>query len=212
MQCYHKLTKEIIEIGKRLYQKGLLVGKDGNISIRFSENELFITGSGICKGYLTQGQIVHIDFNGSIISGELKPARDFRMHVEIYKAKPAVRAIVHAHPPYISGLAMTRQKIKEVALPEVLFDLGEIEVADYATPTSLDVPQSIKKALSRTKNTYAVILANHGAVTFTKEEPIDAFYKMEKLEAFVQSLLIANLLGGAVPLTEEQVREVWDLF
>ncbi len=208
---YYELKKNIIKIGEQLYKKGLLIAKDGNISIRTGEDELLITGTGICKGHLEPNQITKIDFKGNIIDGELDPARDFRMHVEIYKARPNIKAIAHAHPPYISGLAMTRKKIKEITLPEVLFDLGEIETADYATPTTLEVPESVKEALRRTENTYAVILANHGAVTFTEEEPIDAFYKMEKLEGLIQSTMIAQQLGGAVPLTEKQIEDLHKL-
>ena len=93
-------------IRDRLYQKGLLVGTDGNFSIRLNEKEIVITASGFCKGKLQESSFTVVSPDGEVLSGS-KPARDIRMHLAVYRQRPDVTAVVHAHPPVATGLSMT---------------------------------------------------------------------------------------------------------
>ncbi len=201
--------KEIIEVGKRLYQKGLLVSTDGNISIRIAENEILITSSGFCKGTLTPEQITKVDMAGNIISG-LKPARDIRMHLSTYKCRPNVKAIVHAHPPITTGFAMTDQTFSKVALPEVLFTMGKIGVTDFALATTEEVPMVVEKTLQQDPDYGAIILASHGALTFGNDV-WEAFYKMETMEMFLTATLVSKLLGNVNYLSKVQEGQIWNL-
>lgn len=201
--------KDIIEVGRRLYQKGLLVSTDGNISIRLSQNEILITSSGFCKGTLTADQITKVDMNGNILSG-LKPARDIKMHLATYRCRPDAKAIVHAHPPMTTGFAMTNGKFDRVTLPEVLFTMGKIGITEFALATTEEVPMVVEKTLQEDPDYGALILASHGALTFGNDV-MEAYYKMETLEMFITATLVSKLFGNVNYLSKIQEGQVWNL-
>lgn len=198
--------RDIIEVGKILYDKGLLVGTDGNISIRISEEEVLITASGFCKGKLSQDQITKVDMEGNILSG-MKPARDIRMHLAVYKERPGVKAVVHAHPPVTTGHAMSEVSFDKIALPEVLFVLKGIAATRYTTPTTIEVPVEIRRVLSENPECQTILLSNHGALTLSTDV-YDAFYKMETLEMFLTANLVTRILGNTRYLNQEQMTKV----
>ncbi|MDF2614588.1 MAG: aldolase [Clostridia bacterium] len=201
-----RIKQDMMQVGKDLYNKGLLVGTDGNISVRISENELFITASGFCKGRLQPEHITKVDFNGKVLQG-LKPARDIRMHLAVYKERPEVKAVVHAHPPITTGFAMSEISFDKVALPEVLFVINSIGVTGYTTPTTIEVPMEVARTLQRDKECQALILANHGALTLGTDV-YDAFYKLETLEMFLKATLVSKMVGNTRYLNEDQLQKV----
>lgn len=198
--------REIIEVGRLLYEKGLLVGSDGNLSIRTGENEILITASGFCKGRLEQNHITVTDMDGKVLSG-LKPARDIRMHLAVYREHPTIRAVVHAHPPVTTGYAMSEVAFDKVALPEMLFALQGIAVTEYTTPTTIEVPREVTRVLRENPNSRTILLANHGALTMSTDL-FDAFYKMETLEMFAKASLVSRLVGHTRYLNESQMEKV----
>ena len=200
---------ELIKVGELLYQKGLLVGTDGNFSIRLNENEILITASGYCKGRLTEDGFTVVDLDGTVLSGP-KPARDIRMHLAVYRQRPEVNAVVHAHPPVATGLSMTggmEEEFSKVALPEVLFNLHGVAVTDYCTPISCEVPEELVKAMKKVPQADAVLLSNHGALTMG-DTAWDAFYKMETLEMFCKTLFVSKLFGNTKYLSNQEVEKV----
>lgn len=199
--------KDIVQVGKELYDKGLLVGTDGNISIRTGENEVLITASGLCKGKMQVQHVTKVDMDGKILSGQ-KPARDIRMHLAVYKLKPDIKAVVHAHPPITTGYAMSEVSFEKVALPEVLFALQGIAVTGYTTPTTIEVPIEVTRVLKENPESETILLANHGALTISKTDVFDAFYKMETLEMFAKANMVSKMLGHTRYLNEEQMEKV----
>lgn len=205
--CYRK---DIVEVGKRLYAKGLLEGGGGNMSIRIAENEVLITPSGMCKGVLEPDQLVKIDLEGKVIAAlkeYSKPSRDYRMHLGLYKRRTDIKAIVHSHPPVATGFAIAEYPLDEIAAPEVMFTFNHIAVTEYALPTTEEVPVAINKALDMYPMANAIILAKHGAIT-VGGDLWDAYYKMETLEAYLKSLVVAKLMGGFKPLSPEQIGKI----
>lgn len=200
---------EMIEIGRLLYDRKLMVGVDGNFSVKIGENEVLITASGICKGRLTDEQITKIDLNGNVIYG-MKPARDIRMHLALYNSRPEIKAIVHSHPPIGTGFALSQFDVKKLSMPEVFFELGEIAVADYATPRTAEVPKSLIKALDENPRACTAILANHGTIAFA-ENLYRAFYKLETLEMVLTAQLVAKILGSQRELSQDELDKVWKL-
>lgn len=198
--------EDIEEVGRALYDKGLLVGTDGNISIRLSEQEVLITASGFCKGKLTADQITKMDMEGNVLEGK-KPARDVRMHLAVYRECPEARAVVHAHPPVTTGYAMSEVSFEKVALPEVLFSLKGIAVTDYTTPTTIEVPREVSRVLREKPQSRTILLANHGALTISSNV-YDAFYMMETLEMFMKADLVSRLLGTTRYLDGRQMDKV----
>lgn len=205
-QIEQDCRRQIVEAGKLLYDKGLLVSTDGNLSVRVSQNEILITASGFCKGKLTENEITKVDLDGNIICG-LKPARDIRMHLAMYKTRPMLKAIAHAHPPVTTGFAISDYDFSKVTLPEVVFAIGSVQMTDYALPTTEQVPVAVTKKLIEDPDCEALILANHGAVTLGNTI-MDCAYKMETLEMYLKALVVAKILGKERVLSEEQVCEI----
>ncbi len=191
---------DIVEIGKRMYAKGFVASNDGNLSVRLSENEIMITPSGVSKGYMSPS-----DLNGNVKYGSLKPSSEIKMHLMAYKSRPDVFGVCHAHPQIATAFAVARKVCDKIALPEVIFSLGRLALSEYATPSTSEVPDSIKDII---KTADAVLLANHGALTVGKDI-YDAYYKMETLEHFAGIILYARLLGGEVGLESNQVSDLF---
>lgn len=203
-EMQHK--EEIVEAGRFLYEKGLLVGTDGNISIRLSEREVLITASGYCKGRLTPEQVTKVDMEGHVLEGR-KPARDIRMHLAVYRECEEAKAVVHAHPPVTTGYAMSEVSFAKTALPEVLFALKGIAVTEYTTPTTIEVPREVSRVMTENPKCRTILLANHGALTIGSDVS-EAFYMMETLEMFLKANLVSTLLGNTRYLDEAQMEKV----
>lgn len=192
---------DIVEIGKRMYAKGFVASNDGNISIRLSENEVMITPSGISKGFMNPSDILVVDLEGKVLSGDLKPSSEMKMHLIVYKNRPDVHSVCHAHPQIATAFAVARKICDKIALPEVIFSIGSVALSEYATPTTDEVPQSIAEIV---KTADAILLSNHGALTVGCDV-FDAYYKMETLEHFAGITMYARLLGGEVGLDGQQI-------
>lgn len=201
-----QVKRDMVQVGKELYDRGLLIATDGNLSVRLTENEVLITASGICKGNMTEDQLTLVNLDGEIIEG-LKPARDIRMHLAVYKERPEVKAVVHAHPPITTGAAMSDIDLSRIALPEVLFSLNGIAITRYCTPTTIEVPREVTRILKEQKNCQAILLANHGALTMGSSI-YDAFYKMETLEMFFKATLASKIFGNTQYLNSAQLEKV----
>lgn len=199
-----KVKQDIVEVGRRMYNREFVASNDGNISVKIADNELIITPTGISKGYMTPEDMLKVDLNGNIISGSKKPSSEIKMHLVVYKNRPDVFAVCHAHPQKATAFAVARQVCKEIALPEVIFSIGNVALSDYATPSTDELPKSIEDIV---KTTDAILLSNHGALTVGKDV-FDAYYKMETLEHFAGIILYARQLGGEQGLTSKEISEL----
>lgn len=202
MASFESICNDIIYVGKQLYERGLIIGTDGNISVRMDDGNIVITGSGFCKGKLKKENMTVITPGGEVIFGS-KPARDVRMHLAVYRTRPVVKAVVHAHPPIITGFSMSHYDFEKIALPEAIFNLHGVACTDYAVPISVDVARGIMKVMGEKPECRAIIMANHGALTFS-EDIYDAFYMMETLEFFGKSTLVSRLIGNTYYLNDEE--------
>lgn len=201
------IRNDILEIGKRLYLKNFVASNDGNISVRLSDDEIMITPSGVSKGYMKPEDILVVTLNGDVVSGDKKPSSEMKMHLEVYKARDDVRAIVHAHPQKATAFAVARIAFEKISLPEVVFSLGLISLAEYGTPTTDILP---KKVVEKVRNVDALLLENHGALTVGKDV-MDAYYKMETLEHFCAISLYARQLGGEKMLEESETQKLFEI-
>lgn len=200
-----ELRQQIIEAGRRLYDKGFVASNDGNISARVDENSIIITPTGICKGDLTTDQLIKVDNTGKVISGVLKPTSEMKMHLAVYNKRSDVKAIVHAHPQKATAFAVAGLELDKLTLPEVIFTLGKISSAKYGTPSTHQVPESVEKVIGSSD---AVLLANHGALT-VGESVMEAYFKMETLEHFAAITINARLIGGERELNEQEEKELF---
>jgi L-fuculose-phosphate aldolase len=126
-----QLKEDICEIGRRLYGNGYIAAMEGHASIRLGENEVMSTPAGVCKGYLTPSMIVTCDMDGRKLQGELRVSTEIQMHLAVYRARPDMRAVVHAHPPKSTGFAVAGVPLNKAVLAEVVGTLGCVPLAQY---------------------------------------------------------------------------------
>lgn len=201
----NNLKENIIQICRLIYAKGFVSATDGNVSVRIQNSgNILTTSTGVNKGLIESEDIIEIDLNGNVISGNKKPSTEIAMHLFIYNQRQDVNAVVHAHPPYATGFATARQDLTGCLYPEVIIGLGAIPLADYATPSTIEVVKSIEPFVHKTE---AILLANHGVVTYGKDL-LDAYFKLEKVEHTAHITFIARLLGGEKYLSKEDIEKL----
>jgi L-fuculose-phosphate aldolase len=195
------LRADIVEVGRRMYARGYTASNDGNISVRLGDDRLLMTPKSVCKGFMTPDMMCVTDLAGNKIAGDRDPSSEMLMHLEVYRQRPDVKAVVHAHPPTATGFAVAGIPLDRAVLAEVLTTLGSIPLAEYATPSTAELPEAVRKYI---KAHDGMLLANHGALT-VGGDLFSAYYKMETIEHFAKISLVARLLGGENLISREEV-------
>lgn len=203
MNKLEKLKKELIEYGKLAGVKNFTPGYSGNFSARY-EDKILITTSGSSNGYLSEDELVLIDFNGKSLEEGKKPSSEKMLHVEFYKQRPDVNYIIHVHPVFLSSFACCKIALDEPIMAENVFYFGQIPLADYGLPGSMDL---VEKTAKYFKDYDAVLMANHGFVVGDKTIK-DAYLKLELAESYAQVVFNTKMMGGAVLFNQEQVDEI----
>jgi L-fuculose-phosphate aldolase len=198
--AHQGLRAEIVEVGRRLYDKGLITAAEGNVSVRV-EGGLLVTAGGVSKGFLTPELVVETSEDGRGPEGGPRVSSEIAMHVAIYRRRPEVRAIVHAHPPAATAFAVAHLPLDQPLLAECVLLLGPVPLVPYAPPSTRDLADAVGAAFFEAN---AVLLANHGAVA-VGETLSRAHQRMETLEHLARITLLTRLLGQATPLSPEDV-------
>lgn len=204
-----QLKKMIIDVGRRLWERTYVAANDGNITIRINDNEILTTPTGVSKGYMTPDMIIKMNMDGKVLSGSSKfrPSSEVKMHIEVYQQREDIRSVVHAHPPYCTSFAVAGIPLNKCVLPEAILVLGATPIAPYGTPSTKEIPDSLKPFV---QNTDAILLANHGALTFGSDL-INAYHKMETLEHSAQIVYTSIQLGNVNMIPPEQVGKLMEL-
>lgn len=200
--------KEVIEIGLEMVKTNLVVGTWGNISRRIDENLMAITPSGMDYDSLKPEDIVIVDMEGNVVEGDRKPSIEYIMHMEIYKDRDDINGIVHTHSIYCTAFAAAR-----MGIPACLDDLvqivgGNVRVAKYALPGTMDLAKNVVNALEERN---AVILSNHGAVAGGRDLK-EALKTALVLEKSAQAAIFAETIGGVVPLRRKEIESMRDFY
>ncbi|MGQ9689491.1 MAG: class II aldolase/adducin family protein [Desulfobaccales bacterium] len=206
MQTEQALKQEIVMICRMMHQKNLIAGMDGNVSVKWGDH-LLTTPSGVNKGFLRLDQILTVDWEGRVLRGEGQPTSEMAMHLAVYRLRSEINAVIHAHPPLITAFSIAGISLEEFILPEVVMSLGLVPTASYATPTTPEVPESIRGLIDRYD---ALILERHGALT-VGQDLMDAYNKMEKLEHAALVILSALQLGRVRLLPPKEVEKLIQL-
>jgi L-fuculose-phosphate aldolase len=201
-----ELRRQFLEVCHRIYSKGFAASNDGNVSCRVGDNFL-TTPTGFCKGDLQNQHLIIVDKTSKVVEGKYQPSSELPMHLAIYRLRPDVNSVVHAHPPYCTGFATAGIPLDRCVLPEVIMTIGSIPLTSYGTPSTEEVPQAVSKVI---KSCDALLLANHGAVT-VGDDLMATYYKMERIEHYAHILYIARQLGGEIVLSPEQVEKLYRL-
>lgn len=200
MDSLDRIKEEICLVGKLLYDRGYVVSNDGNISVRVAENEILITPSGVSKGRMTADMLVHTDLEGNILEGDRYPSSESKMHLMVFRARPDVMSVVHAHPPVSTAFAIARRPLKERYLAEMVVGLGDVPVTEFAMPSTDQVPDSVAPFVA---DHSAILLANHGALAWGPSL-WSAFDRLEVVEQTAKVYLYVDRLGGGVEISPEQ--------
>ncbi len=204
---FEQEREAICQVGKLLYDRGYVAANDGNISVRVGDR-LVITPSGVSKGRMTPEMLLVTDLDAKVLEGDRHPTSEGKMHLEVYRGRPDVRAVVHAHPPVSTAFAVCRRGLETPYLSELVAGLGQVPCTpSFAMLSTDEVPQSVRPYLA---DHNALLLANHGALAWGGDL-WEAFDRLETVEHTAKIVLNAQLLGGGIPLTEAEVTRLQDL-
>ena len=199
-----EIAREIVLVARLLYDKGLANAFEGNVSIAHGE-EVYITPSAVCKGFLQPEQIVVIDRQGAILhADQVRPSSEYRLHLALYAARPDVHGIVHAHPPYCTAFAVAGREIYADSYAEALALFHKIPLAPYGLPSTDAIWQGIIPFLP---DYDIVLMANHGMVAVGPDVR-QAYYRLESAESIAKVLILSEALSGPKALPPEEVESL----
>ena len=196
--------QDIVEVGRLMWQKGWVAAQDGNISVRLDDGRILCTPTGVCKGLMKPEDLIVCDAAGSKMEGATGCTTEIAMHVAIYRLRPDVRAVLHAHPPVATGFAVAGRPLNRALLPEAIIHLGTVPIAGYGLPGTAALTEPM---LPLIPGHDALLMANHGAVAYG-HDVYQAFFHMETVEHLARVTLVAELLGGAKALPRAEVAKL----
>lgn len=202
-----RLRRDLADFGRMLHAQGFVAATDGNLSVRLDEERVMVTPSGYSKGSLEPEQMVIVDLEGHKLNGSCCPTSEIGVHLTIYRMRPDVGAVVHAHPCTATGFASAGIALDEPLCSEIVIALGSVPLAPYATPGSPELSESLKPFIPGHD---AILMANHGVVTCGQDLQ-HAYMKMEAVEHYAKIVLVARQLGGTRPLDRQELAKLMEL-
>jgi L-fuculose-phosphate aldolase len=201
----HNLKLQICEVGRRLWQRAYVDGNGGNIAIRVGEDLALCTPTLVSKGFMKPEDMCIVDLEGNQLCGEKKRTSEILMHLQIMKRQPRALATVHCHPPYATGFAVAGVQPPTCMIPEYEV-FASVAIAPYRTPGT---PEMGKLVADLVEQHNTILMANHGVVTWSHNDVEDAYFKMEILEAYCRTVLVASQLGKPVnTMTAAQLQDL----
>ena len=203
------LREKICEIGRRIYNRGMVAANDGNISVRFTEHEILCTPTGVSKGFMTPKSICKVNEFGELIeaNGSFRPSSEMKMHLRIYEKRPDIRAVVHAHPTYGTIFAIAGTALDKPIMSEAVVSLGSVPVVEYGAPSTMELPDNIEKYLPYYD---ALLLEHHGALTYA-DSLENAYMRMESLEFYAELLYRTKLIDGQREFDEKEIERLYNI-
>jgi L-fuculose-phosphate aldolase len=204
MATERKYREEIVRYGRMLHERGFVAAMDGNLSVRLHDDRILVTPTCLSKGAMRPADMVIVDLEGERLAGRRNVTSEIGMHLLVYRMRPDVQAIVHAHPPTATGFAAAGMALTEPLVCEVVMGLGCIPLARYGTPGTSELAQTLEPYVP---DYDAILMSNHGVVTYgdTLEH---AYMKMETVEHFAQIALVTHMLGRQQPLKEVEIEKL----
>jgi len=200
----NELIQCLIAVGRRLDQKRLIAGTEGNLSARYRKDEIMITASGTFKGLLQDTDFVIVDIHGNHLHGKGQASSEQWLHLTVYRLRPDVQTVIHAHPPHALALMLAGGSMEGVPFPEAAYILGSVPTCDFAIPGTPEGGKAIEPWII---NREALLLDRHGAVTVGRSME-EALARMESLDFLAQVMLLAGKTKEIQGFTEEQVSRI----
>ena len=196
--------RDICAVGRWVHGHSYVAATDGNISIRLDQRRVLATPTLMSKGMMVPDDLVVVDTKGGHMQGRRKASSEIAMHLLIYKRRPDVHAVVHAHPPTATGYAAAGLALNQALISEVVLALGCIPLARYGTPGTPELTEALAPLVAQYD---AILMANHGVVTYGADL-LTAYMRMETVEHFARISLVTQLLGGPNLLSREEVEKL----
>jgi L-fuculose-phosphate aldolase len=196
--------RDICAVGRWIHERGYVASTDGNISVRLDPRRVLTSPTSISKGMMAPDDMVVTDLSGNKLNGRRNPSTEIAMHLLIYRLRPDINAVCHAHPPTATGYAAAGLPLNRAILAELVVSLGCIPVAAYGTPGTPELTEAIEPLV---QSYDAILMANHGVVTYGPDL-LTAFFRMETTEHFARVALVTEQLGKQVLLSGEDVEKL----
>jgi len=196
--------RDICTAGRWIHGRAFVASTDGNISVRLDSRRVLTSPTGISKGMMLPDDLVITDLKGRKLAGRREASSELAMHLLIYSRRPDIHAVCHAHPPIATAHAASGIPLNKALLSELVIALGCIPVAQYGTPGTPELSESLEPLV---QNFDAILMANHGVVT-CGADLLTAFYRMETVEHFAQVSLFSEMLGKQVLLSGRDVEKL----
>lgn len=198
------LRQDLVRFGKMLHAQGFVAATDGNLSVRLGQNRILVTPTGFSKGMMSPEDMVIVDLHGKKLSGFYNPSSEITMHLTIYRMRPDVGAIVHAHPCTATGFASAGIALDEPLCSEVVITLGAVPLAPYATTGTMELSDSLRPYIPFHD---AILMANHGVVAYG-DDLCRAYMRMEAVEHYAKIVLATRQLGSARSLDSRELEKL----
>src|SRR6266446_3599808 len=195
--------REICRVGQLLYERSYVVSSDGNVSVRLDDGRIVATPTMTCKGRMTEDSLAITDVEGKPLSDRRAPS-ELAMHLLIYRERPDVKAVCHAHPPHGTAFAVAGLAIDQPILSEVILTLGCVPLAEYGTPSTDELTDAMRPLV---KHHNALLMANHGAVAYGSDL-WQAFDRLETLEHTAKIAILSRVLGGSRNLSPDAIEKL----
>jgi L-fuculose-phosphate aldolase len=196
--------QEICAVGRWLLEHGYIVSTEGNISVRLSGDRVLTSPSGCSKGWMSPAHLVITDLEGRRLSGTHAPSSELAMHLLIYRLRPEVNAVCHAHPVVATGFAAAAEPLNKAILCEMVVALGTVPLARYGTPGTPELAAALEPLVPHYD---AILMSNHGVVAYGTDL-LSAFHRMELVEHYAHVSLVAAMLGKQSLLSSGDVEKL----
>jgi len=204
MATERQYREQIVRYGRTLHERGLVAATDGNLSVRLDQNRILSTPTCMSKGEMRPADLVIVDIVGRLLSGRRKVSSEIGMHLLIYRLRPDVKGIVHAHPTTATGFAAAGVALNQPLVCEVVIGLGSIPLAKYGTPGTPELTEALEPLVPHYD---AILMSNHGVVAYGTDLS-QAFMKMETVEHFARIALVTHQLGHQQPLGAAELEKL----
>lgn len=195
--------RQIVQIGKLMYERSYVVSSDGNVSVRLDDGRIVATPTMTCKGRMTEDSLAVTDSDGNPLS-DRKASSELAMHLLIYRERSDIKAVCHAHPPHGTAFAVAGLAIDQPILSEVILTLGCVPLASYGTPSTDELTEAMRPLV---KYHNALLMANHGAVAYGGDL-WQAFDRLETLEHTARIAILSRILGGSKNLPADAIEKL----
>ena len=195
--------RDLIRICQLMYERSYVVSSDGNVSVRLDDSRVLATPTMTCKGRTTADMLAITDLEGRALN-DRRASSELAMHLLIYRERPDVKAVCHAHPPHGTAFAVAGLPIDQPILSEVILTLGCVPLAEYGTPSTDELSDAMRPLL---KHHNALLMANHGAVAYGSDL-WQAFDRLETLEHTAKIAILSRVLGGSRNLSPDAIEKL----